>query len=422
MSTADQLLDIDKFYERDAEGTFVSAIATGFIDASLKRCPECKAQIFGLQRYNRRLKRCVLDLILKSLIVRSHQKLDAIHGSFATFEAEVEKSRPDELKKVRQIHRPKDKRPYTDHNLNITTTRKEYFTKMRKQIREFRETVDERKQPHVKVYEMSMAARARAREEHGDEIGFEALDVPQPDLKFRVEADALGLRLETVFLEDHMEFLSRLVSCGCKEEAHDGYRHVISKCKENGKSAEKHRISCDGGAHYRSAIEFMLLQLHFVSLERRSTVAISSQGKTENLSKRGLQIIESCEIFIREHPRQRFTNGEFRQAVTGAERKAIAQAMRAEFSGTGHWYQCRNGHPVILLRFLLELIRSLRSANVGCPWNALDVPNVGNPSEVNLTGQQKGCLGQLNSIGFELKKIISGRFAYTLSFPLMGSM
>jgi hypothetical protein len=329
------------------------------MDASLKRCPECKAQIFGLQRYNRRLKRCVLDLILKSLIVRSHEKLKSILEAFASFEAKVEKSRPDELKKIRQIRRPKDRRPYSDHNLNITTTRKEHFSEMRKQIREFREAVDERKQPHVKVYEMSMAARARASEEHGHQIGIEALDIPQPDLKFRLEADSLGLRLEAIFLEDQMEFLSRLVSCSCTEEAPDRYRHVISKCQENGKSAEKHRISCEGGAHYRSAIEFMLLELHFVSLERRSTIALSRQSKTENLSKRGVQIIERCESFIHNHPscakvyqaavanaKLRFTNGEFHQAVTSEERKAIAQAMQAEFSGTGHWYKCRNGHPV----------------------------------------------------------------------------
>jgi hypothetical protein len=221
--------------------------------------------------------------------------------------------------------------------------------------------VDEQKQPHVKVYEISMAARARARQEHGHQIGFEVLDVPQPDLKFRLEADSLGLRLETIFLEDQMEFLSRLVSCGCKEEAHDRYRQVISKCQDNGKSAEKHGISCDGGAHYRSAIEFMLLQLHFISLERRCIVALSLPGKTEDLSKRGLQVIGRCEIFIQKHPscakvyqpvvenaKQRFTNGEFHQVVTAAERKAIATAMQAEFSGTGHWYTCRNGHPVIL--------------------------------------------------------------------------
>lgn len=323
-------------------------------------------------------------------MVRSQEKLQAIQQSFSSFEAEIEKSQPDQLKRIRQIRRTKDRRPYADHNLNVTKTRKEDFNQMRKQIREFRDAVDERKQPHVRVYEMSMAARARAREGDGDQIALAALDVPQPDLKFRLEADVLGLRLEAMFLEDQMEFLARLVVCGCKEEAHEQYGHLISKCQAKGKSAEEHRMASDGSAHYRTAIEFLLLQLHFVSLERRSSVAISVNAKIENLTQRGLKIIERCEGFIQKHPscaktyqaavanaKQRFTNGEFHAAVTAAERKAIATAMQAEFSGTGHWYTCRNGHPVILHHE--EANKKFTVGECGMPMERARCPECGEP-------------------------------------------
>jgi hypothetical protein len=86
-----------------------------------------------------------------------------------------------------------------------------------------------------------------------------------------------------------MEFLASLVVCGCHEDAHEQYGQIISKCQANGKSAKEHRISCEG--HYRPAIEFMLLQLHFISLESPSTVA-SVNAAIEDLNQRGLKIIE----------------------------------------------------------------------------------------------------------------------------------
>lgn len=35
----------------------------------------------------------------------------------------------------------------------------------------------------------------------------------------------------------------------------------------------------------------------------------------------------------------------FYTAVSAGEMRAVYQAMMAEFSGTGHWYTCENGHP-----------------------------------------------------------------------------
>jgi hypothetical protein len=57
----------------------------------------------------------------------------------------------------------------------------------------------------------------------------------------------------------------------------------------------------------------------------------------------------------------------FHQAISVEEHRAILRAMSTELSGTGHWYRCRNGHPVgptfeiILTNSLVQCWRVRRS-------------------------------------------------------------
>jgi hypothetical protein len=38
--------------------------------------------------------------------------------------------------------------------------------------------------------------------------------------------------------------------------------------------------------------------------------------------------------------------GTFYSLVTAEEKRNVYRAMASQFSGTGHWYYCRNNHPV----------------------------------------------------------------------------
>jgi len=357
----DGLFEIDTFYKRDEQGSFLEAFSSGMMNTTPKPCPTCRMHVSGVRRYNRILKRGVLDLMLKNMLVRSRAKFDAAQDAFEVFENELEKSRHSHLKEIRAIRLAKHRRPGTATNIQVINNRMASFGNLRRKIQEFRAEVDEGNQPHMKVYNMSVAAWSRTQQDNDSKTVSQCpLDVPKPDIQFRLWADIFTLRLETTFLEDHMEFLSKFRSAGCQIEAKEHYNNAISKCHSNLNAAEKGLSSCEGGSHYRLAIEFLLLQLHFVSLEMRAANAISARTKTKNLREHGTHIIERCDRFISQYPscqsyksavdtaKTRFPNGSFQQAVTLEERKAIARAMYAEFSGTGHWYQCNNGHPVHL--------------------------------------------------------------------------
>lgn len=46
-----------------------------------------------------------------------------------------------------------------------------------------------------------------------------------------------------------------------------------------------------------------------------------------------------------EQVRHSLDNGTFQTSVASEERRAVVAAMSKEFSVTGHWYNCENGHP-----------------------------------------------------------------------------
>lgn len=89
---------------------------------------------------------------------------------------------------------------------------------------------------------------------------------------------------------------------------------------------------------------------------------MSEKAKLDNgLKQTGLKHISLARAITKEYPStisgpstlaaeidsaDRFlTGGTFYEAVTSEELRAVFEAMSGEFSGTGHWYTCQNGHP-----------------------------------------------------------------------------
>jgi hypothetical protein len=80
---------------------------------------------------------------------------------------------------------------------------------------------------------------------------------------------------------------------------------------------------------------------------------------------RARENLEECEALCSRYPgtlaylkgdaekAKRLVNGgTFYSFVTTEEKREVYRAMARQFSGTGHWYYCRNNHPVRPLRFL----------------------------------------------------------------------
>ena len=156
------MLEIHKGYERDSEGRFLGVIPNGAMSFQQTKCPECRRPISQIQRYNRVIKHAALDIYLKILSASHKNDISKFSEDSDEFEHEFERSREESLGKLRKIRHAMQKYPVRSQNGAVITKRLAEFDKPRHLIRQFLRDVAEKKQPHMKAYQMSIAALSRA--------------------------------------------------------------------------------------------------------------------------------------------------------------------------------------------------------------------------------------------------------------------
>ena len=230
--------------------------------------------------------------------------------------------------------------------------------------------VDEEKQPHMKVFENSIAARAR-RANHSDanqttHTASQPLDVPSPDLKHRILGNILQLRLDVLHLKERMQFASHLQKLkGGDKEANRLSQSTIKNCKVPSRKARNLRQECDERHYYPLAVETLLLEFELLCLQSPSAARLP-----QKLREEALGILAQCNGYMTSHAScQKYrdavqrgedmlkSNSSFFELVSADERTAVLAAMQTELRGTGHWYYCRNGHPVFPLCTITNVIK-----------------------------------------------------------------
>jgi hypothetical protein len=356
----DSALEIDKVYIMNESGQFIESIPNGTMTSQRAQCPLCRSPVSQVQRYNRVIKRFVLDTLLKNIISLSHSQYLKLNTSFDKFKIELEENRDEWLDKLRPIRNETAKRPLSSKNGAVIVNRLKTFDSLKNEIRQYLKQVDESKQPHVKVYRMSIAAQSRA---NADVEGVPAVywpsDVPSPDIKHRILGNILDYRLEVSRNAEIIQFVNRLSSLtGCKDDAAPLYRKVIKDCTTLRLILAKRKEECDERRYYSLAVEIILIQSELLTLAIRASVVVD-KAKVQNLRDIGLQLLNSCEAYFRAYESCRKFKpavararemqrvlGPFYEAVSQEERSIIYQAMRGNFGNSVQWYYCRNGHPV----------------------------------------------------------------------------
>jgi hypothetical protein len=260
------------------------------------------------------------------------------------------------------------------------------FKGIRNDVRLYTDKVHERKQPHMKVYEMSIAAQSRLKSGNANAQLASAplvpLDVPSPNIKHRLLGNLLELRIEILQLSEPMRFVKALFNLdGCQEEARSLRHGTIRQCPTQLQKAKKLLQECEKHRYHGHAVEILLHEMELIQLQiypstkNASNEKLRQEGQTTlKECDRYLETYQSCEKYRARVNRARKalkTTIPFYEAVSEAERKAILRAMQTEFRGTGHWYYCVNGHPVLpspIMGFLLMFISSALEI-AGWPWN-----------------------------------------------------
>lgn len=361
-SFLDRYMEMEKVYRQDPEGSFIESIPSGDLVLSQKCCPECRMPISGIQRYNRVFKRATLDSMLRTIIVRSQERYIAIVTQVDEFEAQLETERVGKLRELVPLTSSRFAQPVRAQNEAIIVNWLDRFRPICSTVQEYTKQADEKTQPHMKVFENSIAARDR-RAQHsevnkGGLATSPPLDIPSPEPKHRILGNILQLRLDVLRLKERMRFAGHLQKLkGGDKDASRLSRDTVKSCKSSLKNTKPLQMECDKRKYYSLTIEILLLELELVCLQSPSAARLPNQLRGEALGilakcHRYMTLSSSCEKYrdaVNRGEAMLNSNSTFFEPVTADERKAVLAAMQMEFRGTGHWYYCRNGHPVSLL-------------------------------------------------------------------------
>lgn len=356
-SSLDQALEMKQVYEIDENEQFLGIVPNGAMTTQRPRCPQCRAPICKVQRYNRVVKRYILDTLLKAFISRNQSRYLELAASFDEFELSIEDSRNADKGKLQPIRHPTQRRPNEAKNIVVISERLEKFKSFQEKIKKHLEAVSEVKQPHMKVYSMSIAARSRL----NTAAASFPLDVPSPEVKQRLLGTVLDLRLEVLRSADFIQVMKHLASLtGCKETADPLYQKVVKDCMKLRSKASKAKAECDQYRYYILSVEIILLHSQLFALELQA-VQVVDKSKTRGLRELGLKLLTGCESYFRQYASCRKYEraverakqmlrvlGPFYEVVSKEERQAVDEAMRSRFGSSVRWYYCANLHPVSL--------------------------------------------------------------------------
>jgi len=387
----DGCMEMEKVYRQNSDGDFTESVSTADMVLSLKNCPECRMPICGIQRYNRIFKCATLNSMLRGIIIRSQESYISIAKNVTEFESQLEKARVEKLRELIPLTNSRVAQPVVARNEVLIAEWLDRFKPINQSVQRYTKEVDEKKQPHMKVFENSIAARAR-REQHSNTntagpIVSQPLDVPSPEPKHRILGNILQLRLEFLQLKERMLFASHLQKLrGGDILASRLSLDTIRKCKAPLKNAKKLQQECDKRHYDILAVEILLFELELICLQNPSspTTRLPEQLRAEAKvvlaeCHKYMRLNESCRKYrdaIQRAEDMLNSKTTFMEPVSADERMAVLAAMQMEFRGTGHWYYCRNRHPVSPSGAITNIVK-FTIANCGMPMEEARCPECG---------------------------------------------
>lgn len=354
----DAQMDLKKHYVVDEmeKPILISSSSEPFSIEDIKVCAICRGSLRNISRYGRLVRRALIDQATKKFILYVNQKYVPMAQDLSTYESELQDSRALAQTKnlavrIFQQHvqifvkgRLSDQVQIMARHLGqANSSRWKSLLALRARLSEYQKRVEMEEQPFNQVRRMVQGACQRKQI-----AGQFVFDETVLQTKGYILASALLLRLDLVLLVDFLS-LRKLVG------THQNKAKLELDLKEN-KIFSKSLISNAMASHRvfeRAEGNIFLAQL--CALERETA---TDPAEGESLRQQGEMAIEEAELICDLHPGQTrglaeelegiksmLSGSTFYAPVTSEERMAVVNAMSQELRGTGHWYNCENGHP-----------------------------------------------------------------------------
>lgn len=226
--------------------------------------------------------------------------------------------------------------------------------KARRKLSMFVREVRQEEQPFGRLWEL-----VQDRGRRDQIVGFKSDSIYMPNvLQFRAHLMSMSLSIkfgitviaDALALRKKMTGLSARYDWGAVDLEVD-FSELRDECLTLAELLTPHQ-------QHSLEMEAKLSFAHLAALERTANMETLQIERSDCLRSLGLEQVNLARQIHEHFPGQTtgvteeldavekmLTDGTFYSTVTSDEKRAVYAAMSREFSTTGHWYTCENGHP-----------------------------------------------------------------------------
>ncbi|KAI3003672.1 hypothetical protein CBS147346_5246 [Aspergillus niger] len=318
-----------------------------------KGCPQCRAPLRDIDRYNRIIKQAFLDEATKKFATHASIKFGHLVEEVEGYEKDIigEKSKfvSDWYQETVETRSADDVR----RSVDVYRGR---GNRLLNKIKEFTKSVAKSEQPFGRVSEMLASVAARKAGTSATPFQYNESDI---QTGFQSRGHVLALRLTWVLFWNYDSIYSNKridprIKVTLAQVVAKQIGGLLSQCEALTKY-------CQEAKFLQQEVETRTYHVLFsvLSLSNGEARGNPVSGTTEaKIREKALKELEACDAICLRHSKilwslhedidkaRRLVNGgTFYSCVTSEERRQVYQAMAAQFNGTGHWYYCENNHP-----------------------------------------------------------------------------
>ncbi|KAI4718642.1 hypothetical protein E4T48_05160 [Aureobasidium sp. EXF-10727] len=320
------------------------------VDKTRIVCPDCRRSLRDIPRYGRIVRRALLIQSTLKFITWSNSEYVTLYQRFTETNMDLQNS-PGEAKPAHVsllIQGPRDDQ-FRAIREALPQSRYNKFWSLRFNVHRFRELVKVQEQPFKQVQEL--VRYARMSKQTDTDFVFDESVILQT--RSHTLATSLLLRCDLATLSDVLAVRS---SHRLPAEI-----NTIVNLQANRTECEILYQRAHEGMHHLQQAEALIFWARFAALElswRSSREDSDDEDDFLDLLRDQAKVrLEEARNFCDEHSAARavaseiedvgkmLRGGTFYQPVNSEEMREVVAAMATEFSGTGHWWQCENGHP-----------------------------------------------------------------------------
>lgn len=374
MSSMDGNFSLGNFYEIDNDTGEVLALkgsAPPFSVEDIKNCPVCRGPLRNINRYSRIIRRSAIDEATKKFVSWSNAEIIKHADSLHRIQQQLRESEvttedyqsgnsfrpsvpnPEELRDKMTLRGDRNEVIANISMVRSLQKRYDWPFLQRQRLEKFLNQVREEEQPFRRLWDLSRARQRR-----------NPFSCSEGDLDFTPDTFqsraflmslSLSIQFDITILADALTVRKKMTGLTARYD----WAAVDLEVDFSEMRAECSTLAnlCLVQNQPRLEIEAKLAFAHLAALERSAIVTSRQIERSNRLQQLGLDQVSEARRIHEQFPGQTtgvmteleavermLNDGTFYNVVTSEEKQAVYEAMRQQFSGTGHWYTCANGH------------------------------------------------------------------------------